>query len=163
MRLLLSNLRQRWRERARWPLHIHCAHGRTTFPTTGRNGAPGSETVSCLDCGKSLPYSWHDMKIVRSSPRQPREVAIPMPGLSAFLRSILRCGPVSDADLLEIWYPNTEEALLNALDDLAKRGLADSCSHCRCTFLTEIAGAKVGTCGNCVRLVAGRLMVDVDA
>ena len=46
-----------------------CFHRKTSFPITRRNGS-GSHVVAntyvvCLECGKELPYSWDEMRIVK--------------------------------------------------------------------------------------------------
>jgi hypothetical protein len=56
-----------------------CRHSRYSFPMTVRGSArrPQAATltgtyVSCLDCGKELPYDWQEMKVI-SSPERHRE------------------------------------------------------------------------------------------
>jgi hypothetical protein len=47
-----------------------CGHKHTSFPITPRskNLRTKFETyVVCLDCGKELPYSWEEMRIVLGS------------------------------------------------------------------------------------------------
>ena len=47
-----------------------CWHSNYSFPITVRNGrrskaaAVTGTYVVCLDCGKELPYDWHEMRIV---------------------------------------------------------------------------------------------------
>ncbi len=49
---------------------FRCLHKKTTFPITlkiverARNSLPRTYMV-CLDCGKELPYSWAEMKLVK--------------------------------------------------------------------------------------------------
>ncbi len=54
-----------------------CSHARYSFPITVRShvrrrgGALLTGTyVTCLDCGKELPYDWNEMKIVSASRAQ---------------------------------------------------------------------------------------------
>ena len=46
-----------------------CSHRNTSFPITRRSGsrpgAPAQTYVVCLECGKELPYSWDEMRIVK--------------------------------------------------------------------------------------------------
>lgn len=49
-----------------------CSHEKTTFPITLKRAESspnhlGSTYMVCLDCGKELPYSWSEMKIVRKT------------------------------------------------------------------------------------------------
>ena len=37
-----------------------CAHKRTSFPQTDR--ATKQTSVQCLDCGRRIAYSWHEMR-----------------------------------------------------------------------------------------------------
>jgi hypothetical protein len=39
-----------------------CSHRKTTFPVTTNTGT----WVTCLDCGKRLPYNWQKMKIEKT-------------------------------------------------------------------------------------------------
>ena len=61
-----------------------CWHGRYSFPITvkrGRRSEAGLVTgtyVVCLECGKELPYDWHQMKIVSA-----RTERTPAPALAA--------------------------------------------------------------------------------
>ena len=57
-----------------------CWHRHTSFPFTSRENAPSSAKrsggepgtyVVCLDCGKQLPYSWKEMKVVKHRKREP--------------------------------------------------------------------------------------------
>ena len=48
-----------------------CSHKRTSFPITlpdraRRVAAPHSADtyIACLDCGKEIPYSWDEMRVV---------------------------------------------------------------------------------------------------
>jgi hypothetical protein len=47
-----------------------CWHSHYSFPITVRKGSrrgtsPLTGTyVVCLDCGKELPYDWHEMKVI---------------------------------------------------------------------------------------------------
>lgn len=50
-----------------------CSHKRTTFPITlperARKVAPARAAaphtyMTCLDCGKEIPYSWEQMKVL---------------------------------------------------------------------------------------------------
>jgi hypothetical protein len=51
-----------------------CRHTRYSFPITVRHHKAIRSTaanltgtyVACLDCGKELPYDWHEMKVVAS-------------------------------------------------------------------------------------------------
>ncbi len=50
-----------------------CGHGNTSFPITRgdkvvqEKQAPAGKTyVVCLNCGKEIPYSWDQMKVVGS-------------------------------------------------------------------------------------------------
>lgn len=56
-----------------------CWHSRYSFPITVRAASRRSRAASvtgtyvvCLDCGKELPYDWHEMKIVESHPKAAR-------------------------------------------------------------------------------------------
>jgi len=40
-----------------------CSHRKTTFPVTSRTGT----WVTCLDCGRRLPYDWQKMKIEKGA------------------------------------------------------------------------------------------------
>ena len=51
-----------------------CPHVRTTYPFTSREGERRMYVV-CLECGKQLPYSWEEMKVIR--PRLFRKPAAP--------------------------------------------------------------------------------------
>ena len=47
-----------------------CSHEKTTFPITlkGSERVPSNfprTYIVCLDCGKELPYSWAEMKVVK--------------------------------------------------------------------------------------------------
>jgi len=50
-----------------------CAHRRTSFPITLRNGSAtsrrdGAETyMVCLDCGKHMPYDWAAMRLTEAT------------------------------------------------------------------------------------------------
>ena len=48
-----------------WLLSLlgHCAHRHYTFPQTDKAGAT---TIFCLDCGRRMPYSWEQMRVIRS-------------------------------------------------------------------------------------------------
>jgi hypothetical protein len=39
-----------------------CFHKRTTFPQSNVRGC----YVVCVDCGKEFPYSWAEMKVLKS-------------------------------------------------------------------------------------------------
>jgi len=48
-----------------------CTHSRYSFPRTVRAGARRSAAASvtgtyvvCLDCGREIPYDWHEMRTV---------------------------------------------------------------------------------------------------
>jgi hypothetical protein len=48
-----------------------CSHKRTSFPitlrTTAQRSGPARETyIVCLECGREFPYSWEEMKVVRT-------------------------------------------------------------------------------------------------
>ena len=52
-----------------------CRHTRTTFPLTPlpadktrRRRRENATYISCLDCGSEIPYSWEEMRPVRSKP-----------------------------------------------------------------------------------------------
>lgn len=47
-------------------LLLGCTHRRTTFPISTRASRrkPASTYIVCLDCGKELPYSWEEMRIL---------------------------------------------------------------------------------------------------
>jgi len=52
-----------------------CRHKNTSFPVTlrsfgKRTGAAETYTV-CFDCGKELPYSWDEMRIIKKTERKP--------------------------------------------------------------------------------------------
>jgi hypothetical protein len=57
-----------------------CRHSRYSFPVTIRGAgrkrpkaaALTGTYVACLDCGKELPYDWHEMKVI-TSPEQHRQ------------------------------------------------------------------------------------------
>ena len=62
-----------------------CTHPKLTFPITSRPGQRRSEAaavtgtyVTCLDCGKELPYDWNQMKVIsaRSYSQQPTELEL---------------------------------------------------------------------------------------
>jgi hypothetical protein len=44
-----------------WAYLFGCIHRHTTWPQRNR---AGFDYVCCLDCGKDLPYSWKQMRIV---------------------------------------------------------------------------------------------------
>ncbi len=56
-----------------WWVRDGCGHGKTSFPMTRSENEshekeqnPASKTyVVCLNCGKELPYSWEQMRVVR--------------------------------------------------------------------------------------------------
>ena len=57
-----------------------CWHKNTSFPFTSRekssssaqhSGATPGTYVVCLDCGKQLPYSWEEMKVVKHRKSEP--------------------------------------------------------------------------------------------
>jgi hypothetical protein len=61
-----------------------CNHSNTSFPMTVRpktfsgelelpSSASGTYIV-CLECGKRFPYSWEEMKVVKSRERRPDKV-----------------------------------------------------------------------------------------
>lgn len=44
-----------------------CSHRNTGFPITPRSKLPRKRFntyVVCLDCGKEMPYSWEEMRVV---------------------------------------------------------------------------------------------------
>ena len=54
-----------------WDALFGCWHTHYSFPQTVRRGTRRSRAaaltgtyVVCLDCGRELPYDWHEMKIV---------------------------------------------------------------------------------------------------
>ena len=59
-----------------------CSHKRTSFPITlperarkvaAPQSAAGHRTyITCLDCGKEIPYSWEEMRVVSNSYSAPR-------------------------------------------------------------------------------------------
>ena len=59
-----------------WQSLFGCWHGCYSFPITvkrGRRSAAAAVTgtyVVCLECGKELPYDWHQMKIVSARPER---------------------------------------------------------------------------------------------
>ncbi len=62
---------------ALYNLLFGCIHRKTTFPFSlrgnkfARKQATRFETyVVCLDCGRELPYSWDEMRIVSESARE---------------------------------------------------------------------------------------------
>jgi hypothetical protein len=62
-----------------------CWHSRYSFPITVRPGSRRSKVaavtgtyVVCLDCGRELPYDWHEMRIVNST----SETVIPAKALA---------------------------------------------------------------------------------
>jgi hypothetical protein len=49
-----------------------CSHEKTTFPITLKVAERAPNNLSrtyivCLDCGKELPYSWSEMKVVKKT------------------------------------------------------------------------------------------------
>lgn len=40
-----------------------CRHSRTTFPLTLSHSAGSTTHVTCLDCGKEMPYNWTAMRL----------------------------------------------------------------------------------------------------
>jgi adenine-specific DNA methylase len=55
-----------------WNSFFGCWHKHTSFPITSRKNAPQGQRstirdtyIVCLDCGKHLPYSWEQMKVVK--------------------------------------------------------------------------------------------------
>ena len=60
---------------------LGCWHSHYSFPITLRRGAQRNAAalltgtyVVCLDCGKELPYDWHEMKIMDPSPEHRNRV-----------------------------------------------------------------------------------------
>lgn len=56
-----------------------CWHTHYSFPITIRANARRSRVaaqtgtyVVCLDCGKELPYDWHEMRVVGMPPHKER-------------------------------------------------------------------------------------------
>lgn len=53
-----------------------CRHAHLSFPVTLRKGPKPQAAwltgtyVACTDCGKELPYDWHEMRVIRSSRQQ---------------------------------------------------------------------------------------------
>jgi len=52
-----------------------CWHSHYSFPITVRRGTQRNGPVLrkgtyvvCLDCGKELPYDWHEMRVMDPSP-----------------------------------------------------------------------------------------------
>jgi hypothetical protein len=51
-----------------------CRHSHYSFPITVRARSRRNSAamltgtyVACLDCGKDLPYDWHDMRVITST------------------------------------------------------------------------------------------------
>ena len=72
-----------------WNLLFGCWHRRTSFPFTSRRknfaGGPVSRTapatyIVCLDCGKKMPYSWEEMKVLRGRKREAEKDAVAADG-----------------------------------------------------------------------------------
>lgn len=62
-----------------------CSHRNTGFPITplSKGLRKRFDTyVVCLDCGKELPYSWEEMRVVSGSPKSVPPVAEQMGSLS---------------------------------------------------------------------------------
>jgi hypothetical protein len=54
-----------------------CWHNHYSFPITVRGAARRSKAasltgtyVTCLDCGKEMPYDWNEMKVIGSTSEQ---------------------------------------------------------------------------------------------
>jgi hypothetical protein len=55
-----------------WWVRDGCGHGKTSFPITRseseineKEGPVVKTYVVCLNCGKELPYSWDQMRVLR--------------------------------------------------------------------------------------------------
>jgi len=62
-----------------------CSHKNTGFPITPRSKLPRRRFdtyVVCLDCGKEMPYSWEEMRVVSESPKSAPPVAEQVGSLS---------------------------------------------------------------------------------
>lgn len=62
-----------------------CSHRKTSFPITRRSKSlrRNFDTyIVCLDCGKELPYSWEEMRVVSESPKSSPSVAEQVGSLS---------------------------------------------------------------------------------
>ena len=57
-----------------------CVHPHTTWPRRDRDGFA---YVCCLDCGRELPYSLENMRIVKSRGQRQLQVELRVPGPSA--------------------------------------------------------------------------------
>jgi len=56
---------------------IGCAHRNTSFPITPRSTHARRKQITefdtyvvCLDCGKEMPYSWEEMKVLTNQAKQ---------------------------------------------------------------------------------------------
>jgi hypothetical protein len=54
-----------------------CWHLNYSFPRSTRSGSRGNSTASlagtyvvCLDCGRELPYDWHEMRVIGTQAEQ---------------------------------------------------------------------------------------------
>jgi hypothetical protein len=63
-----------------------CWHSHYSFPITiragSRRGPAASVTgtyVTCLDCGKELPYDWSEMKVLDSQPKTAARALVTKP------------------------------------------------------------------------------------
>jgi hypothetical protein len=67
-------------------LFLGCWHQNRSFPITVREKSTGeAETYAvCLECGKKLPYSWEQMRVVRPS-RPKKAQATEAQGLGAWV------------------------------------------------------------------------------
>jgi hypothetical protein len=62
-----------------------CSHRNTGFPITPRSKLPRRRFdtyVVCLDCGKEMPYSWEEMRVVSESSKSAPRVAEQVGSLS---------------------------------------------------------------------------------
>ncbi len=48
-----------------------CSHIRYSWPLSRVSGQRVGTYVACLDCGKELPYSWEQMRVVKVDKRKP--------------------------------------------------------------------------------------------
>jgi len=65
-----------WHNRYSFPITIRPGYRRSSRPSAA--GALTGMYVVCLDCGKELPYDWHQMKVI-GSPSQARHNAQELP------------------------------------------------------------------------------------
>ena len=67
---------------------VGCSHKNRTFPFTKLLKVPQARRVAstyvvCLDCGREMPYSWPEMKVMKERRNPQRKKAVAGAGLPA--------------------------------------------------------------------------------